>query len=236
MSPERLAAAKIQMRAARVKRLQTSEDTAASLAEDFINTGNPHFSDRYVEKVAEVGNDHIKVIAKKFFDRNKLLTSALLPTEFVGAAGLPKAEDLLRHAGPATQAVAEKAAPVATVKKTVLDDGTVLLVKRISTSPLVSMQMYALGGLTKEDAKTNGVGNLTMQMPSARDQDALGPADRRVFRLHRRRARHRLRQQLLVMDRNLPERRFRQGVRSLRGCDQQPQLPRCRASDDEAAG
>ena len=35
---------------------------------------------------------------------------ALLPEEFVGAAGLPKAEELLRRAAPTTQAVAENPA------------------------------------------------------------------------------------------------------------------------------
>src|SRR6185503_15982584 len=31
------------------------------------------------------------------------------------------------------------------------------------TSPLVNMNIYALGGVTAEDAKTNGIGNLAMQ-------------------------------------------------------------------------
>ena len=36
----------------------------------------------------------------------------------------------------------------------------------------VVMNMYSLGGVTAEDAKTNGLGNLTMQMLHARHQDA----------------------------------------------------------------
>ena len=75
VSPERLAAAKTQMRAARVKRLQTSEEVAASMGEDFLTTGDPHFSDRYVETIAKTGNDHIKVVANRFFKRDRLLTS-----------------------------------------------------------------------------------------------------------------------------------------------------------------
>jgi zinc protease len=162
VSEDRLRAAKTQMKVARVKRLQTSEEVAASLAEDFMTTGDPHFSDRYVAGIAEVTNDQIKAVARKYLDRQRLLTTALVPAEFVGAAGLPKAEDLLRRAAPTTQAVAEN--PASPVKKVELPDGTVLLTKRISTSPLVVMHTYALGGLTKEDAKTNGLGNLTMQM------------------------------------------------------------------------
>ena len=44
-----------------------------------------------------------------------------------------------------------------------LDNGTVLLTKRISTSPLVVIRTYGLGGVTAEDEKTNGLGELAMQ-------------------------------------------------------------------------
>lgn len=162
VTEDQLRRAKTQMRVARVKRLQTSEEVAASLAEDFMSTGDPHFSDRYVEGIAKVTNDEIRAVAARYFDRQRLLTSALLPAEFVGAAGLPKAEDVLRRAAPTTQAVAEN--PESAVKRVELSDGTILLAKRISTTPLVVMNMYALGGLTAEDEKTNGIGNLTMQM------------------------------------------------------------------------
>jgi zinc protease len=161
---ERLAAAKTQMRAARVKRLQTSEEVAASMGEDFLTTGDPHFSDRYVETIAKTGNDHIKVVANRLFKRERLLTSCLLPAEYVGAAGLPKAEDLLRGAAPTTR-TAVAANPESEVKRVELPDGTILLTKRISTSPLVVMQTYMLGGLTRETtAATNGTGNLVMEM------------------------------------------------------------------------
>jgi zinc protease len=60
--------------------------------------------------------------------------------------------------------VAQKETTQTDVQRSVLPDGTVLLVKRMSTTPLIAVQMYSLGGLTAEDAKTNGLGNLTMQM------------------------------------------------------------------------
>jgi zinc protease len=162
VSEERLNAAKTQMRVARVKQMQTSEQVAGSLSSDFLSTGDPHFSDRYVASIAKVTNEQLKDVAKRYFDRGKLLTTALLPAEFVGAAGLPKAEDLLRRAAPTTRQVAEK--PASDVKRIELGRDTTLLVKRISTSPLVVMHAYALGGVTTEDAKNNGIGNLTMQM------------------------------------------------------------------------
>jgi zinc protease len=157
----RLARAKTQMRAAVVKRMQTVEDVASELATNLMAVGDPHFGERYADRVDAVTPDQVRAVAAKYLDVNRLLTTALLPTEF--APTLPKAQDLLRPTTPAaTQPVA--ATPASDVARVDLGDDTVLLVKRISTSPLVSIQMYALGGLTAEDAATNGLGNLTMQM------------------------------------------------------------------------
>src|SRR5678810_753028 len=95
--------------------------------------------------------DRLQAVAKKYFVRNALLTTALLPAEYVGAGGLPKAEDVLRPVAPTT-----KESPVADVKPQVtrleLPNGTILLHKRIATSPLVEIRMYSLGGLSAEDA------------------------------------------------------------------------------------
>ena len=57
------------MKAARIKRMQTAEDVAESLATDYLTTGDPHFSDHYVERIQGVTNDQIKAVAKKYFDR-----------------------------------------------------------------------------------------------------------------------------------------------------------------------
>ncbi len=159
---DRIASAKVQMRANRVKSQQTSEDIAASMATDLMSTGDPHFQDRYVRRVEAVTAEQLQAMAKKYFVRERMLTTAMLPSEFTGAGGLPKAEDLLRKVAPTTQTIAQ--ATKSSVVRMALPDGTILLHKRISTSPLVVMQMFASGGLTVEDAKTNGLGNLTMQL------------------------------------------------------------------------
>lgn len=163
VSDERLARAKVLVRTGRVKSQQTAEDIASSMSIDLMNTGDPHFTDRYVKRIAETTAAEVQAVAKKYFDRTKLLTTVMLPAEYVGAQGLPKAEDLIRAVAPTTAEAAPKiAAPKVT--RVELDNGTILLHKRITTSPLVVMHMYALGGLTAEDAKTNGIGNLTMNL------------------------------------------------------------------------
>jgi zinc protease len=167
VSSEDLERAKTDMRVALVKRLQTTEDIASSLAEDYMTTADAHFSDLYVKRVEQLTPADVKRVAQKYFDRSKLLTTAMLPSEYAGAQGLPRAVDLIRpissvatSAASTTQPAA--ASPASEVFRSELDNGTILLTKRISTTPLVVMQMYTIGGITAEDARTNGLGNLAM--------------------------------------------------------------------------
>jgi zinc protease len=154
--------AKTLVKSNRVRQLQTPEGIGSSMATDFLGTGDPHFSDRYVARMQDVSAVDLARVAKKYFGRDQLLTVALVPAEYVGAAGLPRAEDILRGAAPTTQPKEEQ--PASQIVRSELPNGTILLTKRIATSPLVVMQMLSLGGLTAEDDKTNGLGNLTMEM------------------------------------------------------------------------
>jgi len=163
VSEDRLARAKVLVRTGRVKSQQTAEDIGSSMAIDYMNTGDPHFTDRYVKRISETTAAEVQAVAKRYFDRRKLLTTVMLPAEYVGAQGLPKAEDLIRAVAPTTAEAPAKVAE-AKVTRVELSNGTILLHKRITTSPLVVIHMYALGGLTAEDAKTNGIGNLTMNL------------------------------------------------------------------------
>lgn len=162
IDPDRIERAKTQMRTARVRGLQTAEQIASSLASDFMSTGDPHFSDRYVQKIQEVTAEQMREAAGKYLDKSRLLTTVMLPAEHVGAGGLPKAEDLIRPVAPTTQEMTIE--PASQVTKVELPNGTILLLKRITTTPLVVMNMYSIGGVTAEDAKTNGLGNLTMEL------------------------------------------------------------------------
>lgn len=160
---DRIERAKSLLRSAHIAQVQKAEDLAGELADDYMTTGNPHFSDIYLERIDRLKAKDLQAAAKKYFNRARLLTTALLPAEYAGASGLPKAEDILRPTATNAE-LAQKPAGASEVQRTVLDDGTVLLVKRISTSPLVAVQMYAVGGLTAEDPQTNGLGNLTLHM------------------------------------------------------------------------
>lgn len=161
---ERLQRAKVQMKMDRLRSMQTAEQIASSMASDYLSTGDPHFTDHYLQRIEKLTPKQLQAVARKYFNRNKLLTTLLLPSEYVGSAGLPKAEDLLRKAAAATTQAKTPATHPSAITRIVLDNNLVVLLKPETTTPLVSVRMYALGGLTDETAGDNGIGNLAMSM------------------------------------------------------------------------
>jgi zinc protease len=162
ISEDRIKRAKTQMLVERVRSQQTAEEVASTMAEDLLLAGDPHFSDHYIDRIQTVTASELQDVARRYLDRDRLLTTLMLPTEAVGAGGLAKAQDLIRPAVPATQASGPELA--GQIQRVQLDNGVILLLKRITTSPLVVMNMYSQGGVTAEDESTNGLGNLTMEL------------------------------------------------------------------------
>jgi zinc protease len=159
---DRIRRAKTQLKVAHVKGEQTVEDLSTTITDDFMNTADLHFSDRYVDRVEAVTPEQLLAVARKYFYKSRLLTTLMLPTEYVGAAGLPKAEDLIRPLSSTTQPTTTAVA--SDVRKIQLENGITVLLKHIGSSPLININMYSLGGVTAEDSKTNGIGNMAMQM------------------------------------------------------------------------
>lgn len=162
ISADRIRRAKTELKVEHVKSMQTVEDICSQMADDFMSTGDPHFSDRYVDRIEAVTPQQLTLAARNYFYKSRLITTVMFPSEYVGSQGLPKAEDLIRPAGSASQPTTMEVASA--VRKVELDNGATLLLKRVATSPLVNISMYSLGGVTEEDEKNNGVGNLAMDM------------------------------------------------------------------------
>ena len=100
---DRLRRAKAAMKIEHLKKMQTSQDVAATMATDYLTTGDAHFSDLYVQRIGAVTAEQVRDAAKKYLVKERLVTTALLPREAVGAGGLPKAEDLLRTQAATSQ-------------------------------------------------------------------------------------------------------------------------------------
>jgi zinc protease len=160
---ERVKRARSLMRTGSVYSRQTAETIAESLADGYISAGDVHFLDHYTDRIQKTDAKRLQEVARKYFDPQRLITTVMLPEEYVGAAGLPKAQDLV-SAARGKAAATQTAAGGSPVERVVLDDGTVLLVKRMTASPIVSVNLFALGGVAAEDEKSNGLGNLAMEM------------------------------------------------------------------------
>jgi zinc protease len=163
IEPQRIARAKMLMRMQHIQTMQTSDGIAGTMATDFLQTGDAHFSDRYVDRIDAVTAEQLQEAARKYFDRSRLITTAMIPSEAAGSAELPSAIDLMKPP-PATAAVASTQESNQSITRIELPNGVVLLHKFITTTPLVSIKMYSQGGVSSEDQNNNGVGNLAMQL------------------------------------------------------------------------
>lgn len=150
--------AKTQMRVNLLRGRQTAADIAAGLASDYLTTGDPHFSDQYMQRILNTSAQDVQAVAKKYLDPSRLVATIMLPQEY--AKDLPRAEDLVRAAASMPATAPSQATAV---RRTTLPNGTILLVKRVPTSDLVSVKLFAAGGLTGEDAGSNGIGSFAMR-------------------------------------------------------------------------
>jgi zinc protease len=149
--PDALERAKAAARAALVYGDQTAEQQASRNALDFLATGNIDFTESYTQHLESVTAEQVKAAATKFIRRERLLTTLLLPL---------KAKDpFAENAAAATLAQTASA-----VHKTVLPNGLTVLITRNTAAPVVSFQLYTLGGLLAEDQENNGVGAAMMAL------------------------------------------------------------------------
>ena len=160
-----IARARTQMRVNYLRLLQQTEEIASSMAGDYLSTGDVHFTQKYMDRLAAVTAGDLQRVARKYFDNQKLIKTVMLPEEIPGAKGLPGVEAWLRDSGRQLATTDQATTrPSYEVQRSVLDNGTILLVRRVPSSPLIAVRMYSLGGLTAETEAQNGTGNLTMRM------------------------------------------------------------------------
>jgi zinc protease len=148
--PEELEKAKKQRISEHVFSNQTAENQAMQIGQDLIRTGNPLFSEAYLEKIREVTPEDIRRVVRSYFYDDAMTVAVLKPT----GAEMPV------EGGEATEAAGE----IGQVNKVVLDNGLTVLLKRNLNYPLVSMQAYLKGGVRYENQGNNGLFNFTARM------------------------------------------------------------------------
>lgn len=146
VSEEELAQAKRQKVAEHVFSHQTAEEIAGTMASDFLATGDPHFSDNYVARIQELTPEEIRDAACRYLLPESTGTISVLPAAGAVAETQPQGEAIL----PA--------------RKITLDNGLRVILRRDPSAPLVSVQMYCLGGLVCEEPPENGISNLLAEL------------------------------------------------------------------------
>lgn len=161
----RIERAKTLVRVQHVRSRESCEEIIDDLASNYLTTGDPHFSDRYLERIERVTAAELQDVAKRYLVPGKLLTTALVPSESAGSESLPAAVTLLRRAAaPTTTASATRPAEASKITRVQIGRGVTLLHRRITTSPTVAIRLVARGGVTREDESNNGIGNLAMEL------------------------------------------------------------------------
>ncbi len=127
--------------------LQTTDEQANDIALDYILTGSPDFSRRYVEGIQAVSKADIKRVAGKYLRPDGFTTARLLP---LGT----------RILSPGTAVKPSKDE----IKKFKLDNGLVILVREDRKTPTVSVSAAMRGGLETENKNDNGISNLVAGM------------------------------------------------------------------------
>jgi len=110
---------------------QSTENQARQLATDWISTGDPYFSDKYVDRIKKVTRSDIQRVAQKYLRNDRLTVAVLKPS-------VPKV---------ISQKIPSRPRPTLQVQKRVLSNRMTLLLKQNPAFPIVTLKLFSRGGL-----------------------------------------------------------------------------------------
>lgn len=143
VTAEELARAKRQKIASLVHSRQSIESIAATLALDYMGTGDVSFSSNYTKRIQDVTAKQVQEAAGKYFQFDRQVVTRLVP------------QAAFSMAQAATQA-----SDAATADVFKLPNGLKVVLQPVKEAGLVSMAFVTRGGLMLETPKTNGLGSL----------------------------------------------------------------------------
>lgn len=141
-APE-LARAKRQKVADFVYSQQTVESQAATLATDYLATGDVEFSRLYTDGIQKVTAEQVQAMARKYFAFDRMVVTRMLPAGAEAAAAAAGKQEI----------------PAKTVFFK-LPNALRVVLHSAANVDLVSMALTVRGGLLVETPKTNGMGTL----------------------------------------------------------------------------
>jgi zinc protease len=143
LTPDELAKVKRQVMTQNIYGRESAEGVAYRAAMEEGFTGDPSFSDKYLEGVRRVKNDDIKRVAVDYLDDQRLSVVIMKPK------GLP------------SKGVQNVASVPSDIQKVVLPNGLTLLLQEDHSLPLISLSTMINGGLRQEPAESGGLSSLT---------------------------------------------------------------------------
>ena len=147
VSPEQLAKAKKTAEAQHVFGRQNVSAQASSLGSSYLETGNPYFDDVYVDAIRNVTPEQIRDAARRYLVMEHSNVAVVRPP-----------------ASTESPTAAAAACPVpkdSPVERGQLKNGLKTLIKSDPTLPLVTINLYGLGGLLMEDSRKPGLSSFT---------------------------------------------------------------------------
>ncbi|MFB0508441.1 MAG: M16 family metallopeptidase [Thermodesulfobacteriota bacterium] len=124
---------------------QAVDDIASSLASSYVATGDPYFDDLYVERIQAVTAEDVRRVAREYLRRDLITTAIVRPPQPKRAKG--EAVTL----GLSSQ-----------IQKRVLSNGMTLLLKENRALPIVTFQLFGIGGQRYEPSQQPGISLFTM--------------------------------------------------------------------------
>jgi zinc protease len=140
VTPKELEKAKTQIASDLAFGFQDVADQAGVIGIDVLKTGNPNYTDYYLERIKAVTQEDIRRVAEKYFYDDAMTVAVLKP---IGAE-LAVAEKTVEM---------KEASPV---EKKIMANGATLLLKEDHSVPLVNFRAYFRGGSSLENTSDNG--------------------------------------------------------------------------------
>lgn len=127
---------------------ETIEAEAKDLGENQILTGSPDFFRRYVDGIGKVSKFDVRRAASRYLTEDNLTEVRLVPEDD----------------GALTNMTIPRVPVETRFEKKTLSNGLVVLARKDTKIPAVSIAAAFGGGLIVEDKKTNGISNFTARM------------------------------------------------------------------------
>ncbi len=163
---EELQKAKIQVETSFVYSQEAMEGEAQKIGLFQTLAGDPYAEKIYLEKVREVTAEDIKKLAKKIFQKTNINVAMVMPEDQAPALSLDDIVLIAQEAEVTAKGLepAEPGALVHPIRRTTLDNGLTVLVRKVPDVPTVAVKLVFPGGVRYETEDTNGIFHFLAQM------------------------------------------------------------------------